>query len=155
MCFHVTTIGTQFLAQNRGKPWVEGPQVMKLTILVTLILEKKNRHSVVKNDFAMYKVVAKSYFWIQFTHFRYQTSHFTVIDDGPYAQTLVQSVHHNPFSRKYLSVTQNVSSPIARRKEAARVFVSIRCLKCLGCHSWNCFPQNFSEGTWHVINSVT
>jgi hypothetical protein len=41
-------------------------------------------HSFVKNGVALYKAVAKFYFWIHFTHFRYQTSHLTVIDEGLY-----------------------------------------------------------------------
>jgi hypothetical protein len=71
----------QFLAQSPGKPWIEAPQCHEVNNFCNLnkFLRRK-QHSVGNSGFAMYKAIAMSYLWIQFT--RYQTSHFTVMDDS-------------------------------------------------------------------------
>jgi hypothetical protein len=94
----------------QAPPWCVTGLLYFFTFTSNILLEMVGKISTNKG-FAVIETVVKSYFWIQFPHFRFKTFHISRHGGRPMSEH-TQSCQCRPFSRRYSSVTLNVSSPV-------------------------------------------
>jgi hypothetical protein len=102
-------------------PWTEGPRFDELnfTISSNTFLSTPGRLS--NNSFAMCRAVVKSYFWIHYLHFNFETSHFDCHQSQPICADDNTVLPLQFISRRYSSATRNISSTVARSGIPCRI----------------------------------